>query len=90
MNAEILNRTNHVVKTHEVRSPENCKDDGADECAHKAFDCLLRRKLDERRTSHSYTPDVSETVIADYKRRWHPEPDETFEDIVHDEVTRDT
>ncbi len=90
MNAKILNRTDHVVKTHEVCTPYNRKDDGTDKGANKAFDCLLRRKFNERCTSHSYTPDVSETVIADYKRRWHPEPDQTFKNIVHDEVTRDT
>jgi hypothetical protein len=87
VDAEVLNGTNHVVETHEISAPQNGKDHGTDESPYKAFYRLLGRQLYKRRPTHSYTPDVGEAVIANNKRGWNPEPDEAFENVVHNEMT---
>jgi len=82
-----VNGADHVIETHEVCSPKDGEDYSANKGTDKAFDRLLGRKLDKRRTAHGYTPYVSKAVVANNERGWHPEPDETFKDIIHDKVT---
>ena len=36
-----------------------------------------------------HTPDVREDVVTDNERGGYPEPDQTFENVVHDEVAAD-
>ena len=85
--AEVTDRADHVIKAHEVCAPEETEDERAEECADEALDCLLGRQLDEGRATNSDAPDVGKDVVADNEGRGDPEPNETFEDVVHNEVT---
>ena len=81
-----MHGTNHIVELGEIRPPQECEDDGANERADKSFDSLFRGELDERGTPKSDTPDVSENVVADDEGSGDPEPNEAFKDIVDDEM----
>ena len=85
--AEIVHGADHVVEAHEVRPPKNTEDHRAEERSDETLDRLLGRQLDERCAADGYTPHVGEHIVADDERSRHPEPDETFKDVVHDEVT---
>lgn len=84
-----MHRANHVVKSHEVRSPDDTKDDGAEKGADEALKRLLWRKLDKWGTANCNAPKVGKDVIADNKRCRHPEPDKTFKNVVYDKMTAD-
>lgn len=45
-NAKIVDRADHVVESHEICTPDNGKDNRAEERAYKTFHCFFRRKLD--------------------------------------------
>ncbi len=36
----------------------------------------------------AHTPNVRKYIITDNERRRYPKPNQTFEDVVHDEVTK--
>ena len=86
VHTKIVHWADHVVELAEVRAPQDGEYYGRNERANEAFDCLLRRELDERCASYGHTPDVREDVVANDKRRWHPEPDQALEDVVYDEM----
>lgn len=81
-----MDGTNHIVESAEERAPHDGEDDRAHDRADEAFDGLLRGELDEGRTTHGDTADVRKDVVADDEARGDEEPDETFENIVYDEV----
>ena len=84
--AEVVNGADHIVEAHEVGAPEETEDERTEERADESLDCLLGRQLDEGGASNSDTPDVGEDVVADDERRGNPEPDDTLQDVVDDEV----
>jgi hypothetical protein len=81
-----MNGTYHVVELAAECAPYDGEDDRAQKCADEALDCLFWRELDEWRAAHGDTTDVREDVVADDEARGDEEPDETFENIVYDEV----
>lgn len=81
-----MDGTNHIVELTAERAPHDGEDDRAQECADEALDGLLWGELDERRATHGDTADVRKDVVADDEARGDEEPDETFENIVHDKV----
>ena len=83
---QVVHGTDHVVKTHEVRSPKHSENDSANKCTNKAFHGLLRRQLDERRASNSHSPNVCKNVIAYNQRGRNPKPDKSFQYIIDDEM----
>jgi hypothetical protein len=84
--AQVVHGTDHVVEFHEVRAPQQAEGDGAEESADKALHRLLWRERDKLRAAERHSADVRENVVADDERSGHPEPDETLEDVVHDEM----
>ena len=83
---EVVHGADHVVEAHEVGAPEKAKDDGAEERSNESFHCLLGREFDEGCSSKGDAANISENVIADYQRRWHPEPYQPFQDVVDNEM----
>lgn len=81
-----MDRTDHIVETHEVTSPHHAEDESAPECTNETFDSFFRRQLDQRGTAKSDTPDVGEHIVANDQRGRDKEPDQSFKDIVNDEV----
>ena len=81
-----MHRADHIIEPSKVHPPTNREQDSAEECADETLDRLLRAKTDEWCTPDAHAPDVREDVIADDKRRRYPEPDQTFENVVHDKV----
>jgi hypothetical protein len=81
-----MNGADHIVELAAECAPHDGKNDRAEKCADEALDCLLWRELDEWCTTHSDTTEVREAVVADDEARRYKEPDETFENIVYDEV----
>lgn len=82
-------RARHVVEALEKRGPPVRKDFCNDKGAYKPFDGLLGTQRDERRLTPDHTADVSEDVVADDQGSRDKEPDETFEDVVDEEVARE-
>lgn len=82
-----MDGANHVVPPHEECSPDNTKDKCAPERANKSFNSLLWREGDQRGSAEELAPNVCEDVVADDERCWNPKPDQTFENVVDDEVT---
>ena len=84
--AEVAHRADHVVEAHEEGTPGYAKSHGAEERADKALNRLLGRKLDQGRLAEGDAADVGEDVVADDERRGNPEPDDTLQNVVDDEV----
>ena len=98
--AEVTSRADHVVETHEEGAPlvvsyeewgtySQTKDQGADEGTDETLHRLFRTQLDERGASERLSANVGHDVVADYQRSGDEEPDQAFENVVDDEVTRD-
>jgi hypothetical protein len=81
-----MNRTDHIVELAAECAPHNGKDDRAQDRADESLHRLLWRELDEWCAAHGDTTDVREDVVANDEARRDKEPDETFENIVYDEV----
>ena len=81
-----MDGTYHIVESAEERAPHDGEDDRAHDRADEALDGLLRGELDERRAAHGDAADVRKDVVADDEARGDEEPDETFENVVYDEV----
>lgn len=82
-----MNGTYHVIEPHEEGTPEKREYHGAEESTNEAFHSLLRRQFDKGCTSKCYTPNVCEDIIANDERRGNPEPNQSFKDVVDNEVT---
>ncbi len=89
-NAKVVHGADHVVESHEVGAPQQTEYDGAEERADEAFDSFLRGQRYERSAAYGDAPHVCEHIVADDEGCGYPEPDETLEDVVHNEVTRRT
>lgn len=87
--SEITHRADHIVKAHEVRSPDYSEDHGTEERPNEAFNCLLWREFDQGRAPEGDSPDVRKDIIADYKGSGDPEPDHAFQNVVDDEMARE-
>lgn len=85
--AQIVHGADHVVELHKVRAPDHPEYHCAPERADEALHCLFWRQLDERGTPECDAPNIREYIIADYQRRGHPEPYQTLEDVIYDEMT---
>ena len=85
-NAQVVHRADHILETHEIRAPQDTKDNSTPESADEAFDCFFWGEFDEGGVPESGPPDISEYVVANYDRRGDPEPNESFQNIVDDEV----
>ena len=85
--AEVIHGADHIVKAHEICSPNEAEDDGAEERADESLYRLLWGEFDEGSATKRDAPDVGEDVVTDDERGGNPEPDEALEDVVHDEVT---
>lgn len=83
-----MDGANHVIESHEVGSPEDAKDNSAPEGTDESFHRLLWGEFNERCAPYSNSPDVGEDVIADDQECGHPEPYETFQDVVDDEMAK--
>ena len=81
-----MHRTDHVVKPHEVSPPDHAEDEGTPECTDESLDSFLWRELDQWGTTESDTPDVGKHIVADDQRGRYKEPNQSFEDVVYDEV----
>ena len=86
--AEVVNGADHVVEAHEVGAPEETEDERTKERADETLDCLLGRQLDEGGATNRDTPDVGEDIVTDDEGCGNPEPNETLEDVIHNEVAK--
>jgi hypothetical protein len=81
-----MDGTDHVVPSHEESSPDDTEDKRAPECPDEPLNSLLRGKCNQRSSTEEFAPNVGKAIVTDDERRWHPEPDQTLEDVVDDEV----
>ena len=88
--AEIVDRADHIVELHENSAPDDTEDEGAPESTNESLNSLLWGQFDEWSTSKELAPDVGEAIVADDQRCRNPEPDQAFEDVIHNEVTAET
>ena len=86
--AEVVNGADHVVEAHEVGAPEETEDERTKERADETLDCLLWRQLDEGGATNRDTPDVGEDIVTDDEGCGNPEPNETLEDVIQNEVAK--
>ena len=77
----------HVVKTHEIRPPDDAEQNGAPKRAHKSLDGLTRRQRKQWGLSYRDTPYKCEHVIADDEGGRDPEPNKSLQNVVYNEVT---
>lgn len=89
VHTEILYRAGHILPSHKQGTPDNAKEHGTEEGTDETLYSFFRGKLDERCATKGNTPDISKDVVTDDQRGRNPEPDETLENIVYDEVARD-
>lgn len=85
-----MHRTDHIVEAHEVGAPQDTKKNSAPKGTNETFNCLFWRQLDEWRPPKSHAPDVRKDVIADDKGCGNPKPNESFKNVVHDEMAGKT
>jgi hypothetical protein len=81
-----MHGTDHVVELAEECAPHDGEDDCAQERADETLNCLLWREFDKRGAAHGDTTNIRKNVVADDERRGDKEPDETFKNVVYDEV----
>jgi hypothetical protein len=82
-----MHGTDHVIKPREIRAEEDTKNHGAEEGANETLKGLLWGEFDEWGATDGDSPDIGKYIITDHEGCGDPEPDEAFEDIIHDEVT---
>lgn len=75
------------MEAHEDCTPTQRKHDSGQERSNKALHGFFGRQFDKRGTSDGATKNVGEDVVTDNEWSRHPEPDETFKNIIHDKVT---
>ena len=81
--------TDEVFIPHEQIRETIAEQNGEDPRAEEALERLLGGQLDQLRASEGDAADVGEDVVCDDKGGRREEPDEPFEDVVHDEVGLD-
>lgn len=84
-----IDRADEVLVPHKQVRQAIAEKDGEDPCADKTLNRLLGRKLDELRASKRNAADISEDIVGNDERGGDEEPDQTLEDVVHDEVSLD-
>lgn len=84
-----LTTSHQVVEALEEGSPSIREEHGDDESADKALHRLLGTEADKRRLAKHHSADVCENVVADDQARRHVEPNQAFEDVVHEEMAAD-
>lgn len=84
-----MNRANHVIELHEICAPKYAKYDGAPECSDKPFNSFLRREFDQGRAPKGDAPDVSKYIVANHQGSGNPEPNQTFQDVIDNEVAEE-
>jgi hypothetical protein len=85
-----MHGADHIVEFTEESAPHDRKDESTQKRSDEAFDSFFRRELDKGCTAHGNATDIREYIIADDERRGDPEPDQTFENIIHDKVAEIT
>ena len=83
-----MHGADHVVEPTEESAPHDGEDNRAQKRADKTFYRFLRRELDKRRTTHGNATDVREHIVTDDEACGNPKPDQTFENVIHDEVAK--
>lgn len=81
-----IDRAGEVAAAHHQVRQGVAKDDGEDPSANKTFDGLLGRKLDELSAAKGDAADVGENIVGDDQGGRQEEPDQAFQNVVHDEV----
>ena len=81
-----MHRADHVVEFTEESAPHDGEDDCTQKRADETLDRFLRRELDKRCATHGDATDVREYIIADDEGCGDKKPDQTFENIIHNEV----
>lgn len=81
-----MHRADHEVKPDEVCTPDDAENNRTPESSNESFHGLLWGEFDEWSATEGNPPDVCENIVANNQRSRYPEPDQAFQNIIHDEM----
>lgn len=83
---KVIDGANEVFVAHEDVGHEIAETDGADPGTQETLDRLLRRELDQLRTTKHNPANVGKNIVRNHERGGQEEPDHTLQHVVHDKM----